>query len=157
MNLIDIILNSIYILVIFLIKYNIFKIIAKGENNIKILIEKLKTFSDIREPKYYIFADLFTSAYCFDKNAYYLFDYYLNQKYNAYYIINPNSDLYKSLFEQNKTKNLILYDGDESFYSKLFLYLLNSKIIVLSYIKQCFLYKIFKDKPWSKIFQAYFP
>ena len=100
----------------------------------KSIIDKLNLFSKFRKPKYYIFADLFTRKLCCDKNAYYIFKYYLKKKYNAYYIINIHSALYKSLLEKNKTKNLILYDENEKFYYKLFPYLLNSKIIVLSYV-----------------------
>ena len=107
----------------------------KGNVNLKNIINKLNSFSDMRKPEYIIFSDYFTSKYCSDINAYTIFDYYLNQDYyNAYYIINIESELYYSLNEQNKTKNLILINNTENIYNDLFYYLLNSKIIVQSYV-----------------------
>jgi hypothetical protein len=73
----------------------------------------------------------------------------LNKKCNALYIINPYSDLYRSLLEQDKTKNLILYEENDSFYDKLFPFLLNSKIIVLSYIMPK-LHRIISNVPYIK-------
>ena len=107
----------------------------KGNVNLKNIINKLNSFSDMRKPEYIIFSDYFTSKYCSDINAYTIFDYYLNQDYdNAYYIINIESEFYYSLNEQNKTKNLILINNTENIYNDLFYYLLNSKIIVQSYV-----------------------
>lgn len=66
-----------------------------------------------------------------------LFQYYLkNNIYNPFYIINNESDLYKSLVKQNKTKNLILYNEKSEiadFYKELFIYLKDAKIIINSY------------------------
>lgn len=116
------------------INENILKLKNKPVTNINDLIEKLNLLSKYREPKNYLFSDLFTSKFCFDKNAYYIFEYYLNKNYQAYYLINSESYLYFSLLKQNKTKNLILYNGNENIYDKMFPYLLNAKIIVESYI-----------------------
>ena len=104
----------------------------KGNVNLKNIINKLNSFSDMRKPEYIIFSDYFTSKYCSDINAYTIFDYYLNQDYyNAYYIINIESELYYSLNEQNKTKNLILINNTENIYNDL-------------------------HKPWNNIFQDKF-
>jgi len=53
---------------------------------------------------------------------------------NAYYIINNESDLYKELLNKNETKNLILVHSSINFYDIIYPYLLNSKILVNSYI-----------------------
>ena len=125
------------ILIIILISFskkNIIKLKKKSISNINELIQQLNLLSNYRVAKNYLFSDLFTSRFCFDKNAYYIFEYYLNNDYNAYYLINSESDLYISLLKQNKTKNLILYTSGENIYEKMFPYLLNSKIIIESYI-----------------------
>ena len=104
-------------------------------SNIRKLINKLKAFEKYRIPKYYIFSDFFGNKYCSDINAFTLFEYYLeNNVTDSYYIINEQSDLYKNLKEEKKTKNLILINGKMNIYEKLFNYLLNSKIIVQSYV-----------------------
>lgn len=104
-------------------------------NRVKNIINKLNYFAGMRNPKYIIFSDYFTSKYCSDINAYSVFDYYLKENYNnVYYIINIESELYQSLLEQNKTNNLILINMNENIFDVLFYYLLNSKIIVQSYV-----------------------
>ena len=134
---------KLFINLFFIVNLNVFfieinekklKIQNKNISNIDELIEKLNLFSSSREPNNYLFSDLFTSKYCYDKNSYYIFDYYLNKNYSAYYLINSESDLYFSLLRQNKTKNLILYKTNENIYNKMFPYLLNAKTIIQSYI-----------------------
>lgn len=104
-------------------------------SNVRKLINKLKAFKKYRKPKYYIFSDFFGNKYCSDINAFSLFEYYLNNNItDSYYIINSQSDLYKNLKEENKTQNLILINGGMNIYEALFNYILNSKIIVQSYV-----------------------
>jgi len=103
--------------------------------NVRKLILKLKAFSKYRQPKYLLFSDFYGSRFCSDINAYTLFEYYLkNNIKEAYYIINKNSDLYRSLRKENKTDNLILINTRENIYEKLFNYILNSRIIIQSYV-----------------------
>ena len=83
-----------------------------------------------------IFADNYVSKVCYDKSAYYLFQFYLQNNIDVpYYIINNESDFYKSLIKKGQTENLILYNNSESikFYQNLFIYLKDSKIIVNAY------------------------
>ena len=69
------------------------------------------------------------------KNAYYIFEYYQKRNIsNAYYIINCKSDLYKNLVRQNKTQNLIPVYSSQFIYNAIYSYILNSKIIINSYI-----------------------
>ena len=90
-------------------------------SNIRKLINKLKAFEKYRIPKYYIFSDFFGNKYCSDINAFTLFEYYLeNNVTDSYYIINEQSDLYKNLKEEKKTKNLILINGKMNIYEKLY-------------------------------------
>ena len=100
------------------------------------IIYKLKKNEKYRIPKYILLFDYYLNQYCNDINAYLLFEYYLKENINeAYYIINIESDLYKSLVEQKKTKNLILYDPTKkNFYDEIYSYLLNSMIIVNSFV-----------------------
>lgn len=103
--------------------------------NVRKLILKLKAFVKHRQPKYLLFSDFYGSKFCSDINSFTLFEYYLNNNISdAYYIINNESDLYRSLIKENKTTNLILINGRENIYDKLFTYLLNSKIIIQSYV-----------------------
>ena len=96
------------------------------------LIYELNNKKKIRKPKYIIFSDNLVNKYCSDINAYTVFEYFIkNNDNNAYYIINIFSDLYQTLLEQNKTKNLLLYNKKN--YNSLFEFFLNSKIIVSSY------------------------
>ena len=114
------------------------------------LILKLNVFAKYRQAKYILFSDFFGSRYCSDINAYSLFDYYLkNDLDEAYYIINNESELYKDLQTENKIKNLIIYNDDEIIYEKLFNYLLNSKIIIQSYVILEFQY-IVNNVPYLK-------
>ena len=104
---------------------------------LKNVIKKLNLFSEFRKPKYIIFSDLFTSKYCSDINAYSVFEYYLKKNYNnAYYIINKESELYQNLLNQHKINNLIIINDNETkiINAELFYYLVNSKIIVQSYV-----------------------
>lgn len=99
------------------------------------IIFKLNYFSKYRVPKYLIFSDRYQNGVCCDKNAFYLFDYYINNNDdNAFYIINKESYLLKYLLNENKTKNLILYRNNSDLFENLFIYLLNAKIIVQSYV-----------------------
>ena len=113
--------------------------------NVKNFIRKLKSCKRFRKPKYIIFSDYYISKYCSDINAYTVFDYFLKKNYsNAYYIINIESELYKNLYEQNKTDNLIIINTTENIYSNLFPFILNSKILVQSYVIYDFQYIINK-------------
>ena len=110
---------------------------------IRKLIKKLKAFTRFRKPKYIIFSDFFSSKYCSDINAYTLFEYYLKNNIDeAYYIINNESGLYQNLAKENKLKNLIIFNNREFIYDKLYNYLLNSKIIIQSYVLLDFQYII---------------
>lgn len=137
--------NNKLILKIFVILFVIFllnnnKLFVKTHeeiknSNVRKLIKKLKAYEKYRQPKYLIFSDFYGSKFCSDINAFTLFEYYLNNNIDdAYYIINNESDLYQNLKRENKTKNLILINGRENIYDKLFNYILNSKIIIQSYV-----------------------
>lgn len=81
-----------------------------------------------------IISDFFPSKYCADINAYYIFKYYQHKNITySYYIINIESEFYKSLLSKNETKNLILFNSSENFWEILYEYLLHTKIIVQSY------------------------
>ena len=102
---------------------------------LKNLINKLNRNSIYRRPKYLIFIDFYNNPFCNDINAYLLFKHYIKiNETNAVYVINNSSELYKSLLKKNKTKNLIPVKGTSSFYKVIYPYLLNSKIIVNSYV-----------------------
>ena len=51
-----------------------------------------------------------------------------------YYIINNESLLYRTLLEKNQTNNLIPIDPTRNYWDKLYHFILNSKIIIQSYI-----------------------
>lgn len=113
------------------------KAIAKLNNTITKytdnLIYYLNKYEFYRKPKNIIISDLPFHEDCNDINGYYLFEYYQEKNISdVYYMININSSLFKSLEAENKTKNLIIYEG-ESIWDILFDYLLNSKIIIQSY------------------------
>jgi CDP-glycerol glycerophosphotransferase (TagB/SpsB family) len=102
---------------------------------IKKLINKLKRNSIYRHPKYLIFFDFYENPFCNDINAYLLFKHYIKKnETNAVYVISNSSELYKSLLKKNKTKNLIPVYDKSGFYNIIYPYLLNSKIIVNSYL-----------------------
>jgi len=102
---------------------------------LKNLINKLNRNSIYRKPKYLIFIDFYNNPFCNDINAYLLFKHYIKiNETNAVYVINNSSELYKSLLKKNKTKNLIPVNDTSNFYKVMYPYLLNSKIIVNSYV-----------------------
>jgi len=104
--------------------------------NLDNLIIKLKLNTIHTKHINIIFADYYPSKSCYDKNAYILFEYYLNNKIDhPFYIINEESDFYKTLLKENKTKNLILYQRKNitNFYQNLYEYLKDAKIIINSY------------------------
>ena len=104
--------------------------------NIDTLISKLIENIGIRKPKYILFFDFLPNKYCNDYNSYLIFqNYQERKKTDAYYVINIESDLYNFLSLKNKTNNLILYNqtGSNS-WNTLYPYLLDSKIMVHSYI-----------------------
>ena len=104
--------------------------------NLDNLIIKLNLHKNHTKHINIIFADYYPSKSCYDKNAYILFEYYLNNKIDhPYYIINEESDFYKTLLKENKTKNLILYQRTNitNFYKNLYEYLKDAKIIINSY------------------------
>ena len=99
------------------------------------LINQLNKDSNIRQAKYLIFFDFYTNPYCNDINSYLLFEYYIkNNETDAYYVINTGTDLYKELYKKNKTKNLIPINSYGNLFQVIYPYLLNSKILVNSYI-----------------------
>ena len=97
------------------------------------LINNLNNYSIYREPKYILLFDYFDSPVCEDFNAYIIFEYYKNKSfYDAYYILNEETELYKCLSKENKTTNIIPYKNNQNL-NHLFPFLLNSKIIIQSY------------------------
>lgn len=99
------------------------------------LINKLNKDSIFRQPKYLIFFDFYNNPFCNDINAYLLFEYYIkNNETNAYYVINSQSELYKMLLKKNQTNNLIPIHTNDNLYEAIYPYLLDSKIIVNSFI-----------------------
>ena len=57
-----------------------------------------------------IFSDYYPSKSYYDKMHIYIFEYYLNNNIKPpFYMINDESNFYKSLLKENKTKNLIIY------------------------------------------------
>ena len=104
-------------------------------NNIKELIHKLNINRDFRKPKYILLFDYFVNEYCNDINSYIIFKYYLSKNISyAFYIINNQSHLYKTLLKENKTQNLIPINPKKNIWNILYPYLLNSKILVHSYV-----------------------
>ena len=115
------------------ITYNSF---TNNITDLNSLIYNLNLYSNYTKKTNIIFSDYIISKSCYDKNAYILFEYYLNNNIDIpYYIINKDSDFYKSLIKSNKTKNLILYTekNEKNFYKDLFEYLKDAKIIINSY------------------------
>ena len=106
-------------------------------NTFNSIVYKLNKNKNRRIPKYILLMDYYPNPYCNDLNAYYIFKYYQKKKNNnAYYVINLNSDLYKYLKIQNKTQNLIPINSNDNIYDKLYEYILNSKIIINSYVNR---------------------
>lgn len=107
----------------------------KNNNNYKDFVTKLKMCSHLRNPKYILIFDNYYDKYCDDFNGYSLFEYLLLNKNlsDIYYIINENTNLYKSIINSNKNKNLIFFKSQREFRQKLFYYLLNSKLMITSY------------------------
>lgn len=95
----------------------------------------MNLYSNQTKKKNVIFTDLYKSKSCYDKNAFILFEYFLNNNLDVpFYIINNESDFYMSLIKQNKTKNLIIYnEKNKEFFKDLYKYLKDSKIIITSY------------------------
>jgi hypothetical protein len=121
-----------------LLKINITNIIFKhtDKKDINSLIYKLNVSQNNTKHNNIIFADYYLSKICYDKSAFSLFQYYLNNNIDiSYYIINSESDFYKSLLKKNQTRNLIIYNTRNltSFYQNLFNYLKDTKIIVNAY------------------------
>ena len=115
------------------------------------LIKKLKRKLNHRKPKYIIFLDYIDSNVCSDKNAYLVFQ-YLQQKNikNIYYLINNETELYKNLLNKRETKNIIpMNDKDPKFFENLYKYLVNSKLIVSSYITV--IHRIVDRVPYLKL------
>ena len=99
------------------------------------VINKLNRDVIYRKPKYIILMDYYFNPYCDDKNSYIIFQYYLKHNItDAYYVINIQSDLYKSLLKKNQTQNLIPVYSSQFIYNVIYSYILNSKIIINSYI-----------------------
>ena len=104
--------------------------------HINCLIKKLQLFQNQTNQMNIIFVDYYLSRTCYDKSAFYLFEYYLQNNIDIpYYIVNKNSDFYKDLQIQNKTRNLILYNKDNLtlFYQNLYEILKDTKIIINAY------------------------
>ena len=104
--------------------------------NIESLITNLNLFKNKTKLTNIIFADYYISTSCYDKSAFTLFEYYMNNNIDEpYYIINERSNFYYSLVSQNMTKNLILYNEKkiQEFFVNLYKFLKNAKIIVNAY------------------------
>ena len=135
-NLIIILFSLLYINFNCKIKNKINEIINSDRiklNNINDFIINLNKYSIYRKSKYILLFDYIYSPVCEDLNSYSIFEYY--QKNNidyAYYVINVETELYKSLLEHNKTNNLIPFRSHQDI-KNLFPFLLNSKIIIQSY------------------------
>jgi CDP-glycerol glycerophosphotransferase (TagB/SpsB family) len=122
----------------------------KKNFNIKDVISRLNRDYLLRRPKYIILYDYYNNPYCNDINAYLIFKYFCNKNItDAYYVINSKSDLYKSLLKKNETQNLIIINPSDNFYRKLYPYILNSKIIVNSFI-HFHLHKIINNVKYLK-------
>lgn len=123
------------IIILCIIKYENQKnnIITDDTSFLK-FIYQLNRNSNKYEKKNILLFDFIDSNVCEDINAYLIFQYYqkINND-NAYYVINEESDLYKSLVEQNKTKNIIPLKSNFD-YMKLYPILLETKILVQSYV-----------------------
>ena len=116
-------------------KKNINNKIKNNKKNIYEIISRLKNDSPKRLSKYILLFDFYKNPYCNDYNAYYIFKYYLkNKNYDAFYIINYQSDLYNALLKENNTQNLIPVHSNDNIFNLLYNYILNSKIIINSYI-----------------------
>ena len=102
-------------------------------HNVKDIINKLNKYSIYRQPKYILLFDYIYSPVCEDLNAFTIFQYYKSENIeNAFYVLNEDTELYKSLLKQNRTMNIISYKNNQN-NSHLFEFLLNSKIIIQSY------------------------
>ena len=96
-------------------------------------IINLNKYSIYRESKYILLFDYIYSPICEDFNAFTIFEYYQKNNFdNAYYVLNEDTELFKFLVKQNKTKNIIPYKNHQN-NNHLFHFLLNSKIIIQSY------------------------
>ena len=113
--------------------YQRYNIITDDTSFLKFIYQLNRNAYKYEKKKILLF-DFIDSNVCEDTNAYLIFQYYqkINND-NAYYVINQNSDLYKSLVDQNKTKNLIPVSSNFDFY-KLYPILLETKILVQSYV-----------------------
>lgn len=123
------------IIILCIIKYeNQKNIIITDDTSFLKFIYQLNRNSNKYEKKNILLFDFIDSNVCEDTNAYLIFQYYqkINND-NAYYVINEESDLYKSLVEQNKTKNIIPLKSNFD-YMKLYPILLETKILVQSYV-----------------------
>jgi hypothetical protein len=136
-----IIINTFLFLLYLINKYNIFindKNFNDNQNKDKIienLITQLNHDYKNRNPKYILLSDFFINKYCNDINSYLIFQYYQqNNISDAYYIINEESLFYQSLLEKNQTNNLIPINPSTNYWDKLYNFILNSKIIIQSYI-----------------------
>ena len=108
----------------------------KNITDLKKLIEELNLYSNLTKQTNIIFSDYYMSKSCYDKSAFILFEYYLCNNIDIpYYIINKESDFYKYLLKENKTKNLILYTekSQSNFYEDLYKYFRDAKIIISSF------------------------
>jgi hypothetical protein len=133
--------NTFLFLLYLINKYNIFindKNFNDNQNKDKIienLITQLNHDYKNRNPKYILLSDFFINKYCNDINSYLIFQYYQqNNISDAYYIINEESLFYQSLLEKNQTNNLIPINPSTNYWDKLYNFILNSKIIIQSYI-----------------------
>ena len=106
---------------------------TKSKFRLNSFINKLNKYSIFRQPKYILLFDYIYSPVCEDLNSYSIFQYYQNNNNSdAYYILNEQTELYKSLYKQNKTTNIIPFKNSNDI-RKMFDYFLHSKIIIQSY------------------------
>ena len=98
------------------------------------------------EKKKILLFDYIDSDVCEDINAYTIFQYYQKMNNNdAYYFINGNSNFYKSLIEQNKTKNIVPLK-DQNDIETLIPFFYETKIIVQSFASHIIQYYISRIK-----------
>ena len=102
-----------------------------------VLVKLFEKNEKNRKSKYIIFFDDLLDSKREQLDSYYLFRHYLKKQYSdVYYIINNETVLYKKLLKAHKLFHCIDISAEQLpyLYGKIFNYILNSKIIVHSFI-----------------------
>ena len=108
-------------------KTSFLNITIRNVDNLNI---KLNLYINQTKHNNIIFSDYYRSKSYYDKMHIYIFDYYLNNNIKPpFYMINDESNFYKSLLKENKTKNMILYQKENltNFYQNLYEFLKDAK------------------------------